>query len=38
VLAKLAVDEDVYVRWGAARNPSCSAEVLAKLAVDEDVD
>ena len=31
-------DSDVYVRWGAAGNPSCPADALALLAKDSDVD
>ena len=30
-------DPDVYVRRGAARNPSCPADALAALAKDSDV-
>jgi len=38
VLAKLAEDEDEYVRWYVARNPNTSPEILAQLASDDDED
>ena len=36
VLAKLAADQDVYVRWLVARNSNSPVAVLKKLAADKD--
>lgn len=37
ILAKLALDKDVYIRRRVAENPSCPATVLNMLARDNDI-